>query len=59
MENLEALKQFGVTFLEEARDLAELTDRIIANLEAIDENDNDLEAIAVQNSGYQFDPRNV
>jgi len=50
MENLDVLKQFGVTSLEDARELAELTDRIVANLEAIDENDNDLEALLERTS---------
>jgi hypothetical protein len=48
MEHLDVLKQFGVTSLEEARELAELTDRIVANLKAIDENNNDLEALLEQ-----------
>ena len=45
MENLEVLKQFGITSLEDAREFAELTDHIVANLEAIDENNDDLEAL--------------
>jgi hypothetical protein len=45
MEHLDVLKQFGVESLEDARELAELTDRIVTNLEAIEENDNNLEAL--------------
>ncbi len=37
MKNLEALKQFGVTSLEDAREFAEFTNRIVANLKTIDE----------------------
>ena len=50
MEHLDVLKQFGVTSLEDARELAELSDRIVTNLEAIDEDDNDLEALLKQTS---------
>jgi len=48
MDNLEVLKQFGITSLDDARELSELTDRIVANLEAIGENDNDLEELERQ-----------
>lgn len=49
-EHLDVLKQFGITSIEDARELAELTNRIVANLEAIDKNDNDLEAMLEQTS---------
>jgi len=48
MENLEVLKQFSITSLEDAKELAELTDRIVANLKTIDANDNDLEELERQ-----------
>jgi hypothetical protein len=48
MEHLDVLKQFGITSLADAREFAELTNRIVANLEAIDENDNDLEVLLEQ-----------
>jgi len=50
MEHLEVLKQFGVTSLEDAEELAGLTDRIVANLAAIDENDDDLDGSFQQTS---------
>jgi hypothetical protein len=39
MENLDVLKQFDITSLEEARELAELTNRIVADLKTIEENE--------------------
>jgi hypothetical protein len=50
MEHLDVLKQFGITSLEDARKLAELTNDIVASLEAIDENDNDLDELAEHTS---------
>jgi pyruvate-formate lyase-activating enzyme len=50
MEHLDVLKQFGVTSLEDARELAELTDRIVADLKTINENDCDLEELERQTS---------
>jgi hypothetical protein len=48
VEQTDVPKQFGVSSLEYARELAELTDRIVANLAVIDENDDDLEALLEQ-----------
>lgn len=50
MEHLDVLKQFGITSLEEAREFAELTNRIVANLKTIDENDDDLDGLFQQTS---------
>lgn len=50
MEDREVLKQFGITSLEDAREFAELTNRIVANLEAIAEDDNDLDVLFQQTS---------
>ena len=50
MKNIEFLKQFGVKSLEDARELGELTDRIVANLKTIAENDNELDGLFQQTS---------
>jgi 3-keto-L-gulonate-6-phosphate decarboxylase len=50
MEDLEVLKQFGITSLEEAREFAGLTDRIVANLKFIDESNVNLNDMAEQTS---------
>lgn len=65
MSNLsDEMKQFGATSLEDARKLAELTGRIVANQKAIEENDIDLDALLEQTSAvvanYRFiDESNV
>jgi hypothetical protein len=48
MEHFDQLKQFGVTSLEETRELAEFTDSIVANLKIIEESDCDFDALREQ-----------
>ncbi len=50
MEHLDVLKQFGITSLEDARELAELTNRIVADLKTISEYDYDLDGLFQQTS---------
>lgn len=50
MDDFEVLKQFGITCLEEARELAELTNRIISDLKTISEYDDDLDGLFQQTS---------
>lgn len=50
MEHLDLLKQFGITSLEDAREFVEFTNRIVADLKAIDESDNDLDGLFQQTS---------
>jgi len=50
MEHLDVVKQFGITSLEDAREFAELTNRIVADLKTIEENDNDLDGLIQQTS---------
>jgi len=50
MENLEVLKQFGITSLEDAREFGELTDHIVDDLKTISECDYDLDGLFQQTS---------
>jgi hypothetical protein len=43
-------EQYGITSLADAEKFAALTDRIVANLEAIDENDDDFDGLFQQTS---------
>ncbi len=48
MEAISVLKQFGVASLEDAKELADLTSRIVANLKVIEEDDADLDGLLEQ-----------